>query len=505
MKIKQLSVEEAVARVPDGATLALTGSGGGLMEPDLVLDALGDRYRKTGHPCGLTIVHALGIGNGKGGGLGHFAQPGMVKRVIGGHWSWAPELQRMAKDGEIEAYTLPAGVISTLLREVGAGRPGVITPIGLGTFADPENGGGKCSPTASEDIVERIELDGRPYLRYKPIKIDVGILRGSRADLHGNISTADEPADMDAYAVALAAHNSGGFVIAQVKGIQEEPFVPARQVTVPGVMVDVLVHHPEQHQSYAGEYDPALSGQALPSSRSGCKEGPQGVRRIIAGLAARELRAGMTVNYGFGIPGGISAVSDPQVVSNCWEMVEQGIHNGELLDGALFGAARFPEAIVSSLEQFDFFAGGGLDIAFLGMGEMDAQGNVNVSQLGASVVGPGGFVEITQGARKVVFCGTFEAKGLSVAVKNGALEFISMGEIPKLVKQVRHVTFSGAEAVRRGQEVLYVTERAVFRLTADGVELVAVAKGVDAQRDVIERMEFQPVVGNLEEIVIRGE
>lgn len=504
MKTKQLNVQEAVARIPDGATLALTGSGGGLLEADLVFAALAERFRRTGHPRNLTLVHALGIGDGKGGGLGHFAQPGMVKRIIGGHWSWAPELQRMARDGEIEAYTLPAGVISTLLREVGAGRPGVITPIGLGTFADPENGGGKCGPAARDDIVERIELDGRPYLRYKPIKIDVGIVRGSRADLHGNISTADEPADMDAYAVALAAHNSGGFVIAQVKEIQEAPFVPARQVTIPGVLVNVLVRHPEQRQSYAGEYDPAISGQALPAGHAVRKEGPSGVRRIIASLAARELKAGMTVNYGFGIPGGISAVSDPQVVSNCWEMVEQGIHNGELLDGALFGAARFPQAIVSSLEQFDFFAGGGLDIAFLGMGEMDAQGNVNVSQLGASVVGPGGFVEITQGARKVVFCGTFEAKGLDVAVDKGALVFNAMGEIPKLVEQVRHVTFSGAEAIRREQEVLYVTERAVFRLTGEGIELVAVVKGVDIERDVIERMAFRPLVRDVAEIALEG-
>lgn len=502
MKTKQVGVEEAVAEIPDGATLAITGSGGGLLEADLVFAALAERFERTGHPCGLTLVHALGIGDGKGSGLGHFAKPGMVKRVIGGHWSWAPELQQMATEGKIEAYTLPAGVISTLFREVGAGRPGVITTIGLNTFVDPQNGGGKCSPASNEDIVERIELDGQPYLRYKPIQIDYGIVRGSVSDPRGNISTSAEAADMDAYAVALAAHNSGGRVIAQVKSTQDTQFVPARQVTVPGVMVDAIVVHSGQKQTHAGEYDPAISGQVLPPEQHGEKMRPSGTRKIIAALAARELRPGMTVNYGFGIPGGISSMAERATVDECWEMVEQGIHNGDLFDGPLFGAARYPQAIVGSLEQFDFFSGGGLDIAFLGMGEMDAQGNVNVSKLGAAVVGPGGFVEITQGARKVVFCGTFETKGLRVALNDGALDITSPGKVPKLVKRVRHITFSGLEAVKRGQKVLYVTERAMFQLTKDGVELVEVAEGVDVQRDILDRMEFDPIVNDVREVTI---
>lgn len=488
-----VSADAAVARIKDGATLALAASGGGLQEPDALLEALARRYRDTGHPRDLTLVHALGIGDGKGSGLGHLAAPGMVRRIIGGHWSWAPALQELAYRQQIEAYALPAGVITTLLRECGAGRPGVITRIGLDTFADPIHGGGKCGRPGAEDIVERIELDGEVFLRYRPLHIDVALVRGSVADARGNLSCRDEPADLDVYAAALAAHNNRGMVLAQVRERQSTPIVPARDVTLPGVMIDALVVHREQRQSYLGVYDPALSGQAARDPDvTRVREQPEGLRRIIAARAARELRPGMTVNYGFGIPGGISSLVDPEVLGSCWEMVEQGIHNGELLDGALFGAARYPQAIMSSSDQFDFFSGGGLDIAFLGMGEMDRHGNVNVSWLGDHVVGPGGFVDITQGARCVVFCGAFEARGLKVSQQGGQLRIESPGAVAKLVDQVRHITFSGEQARKRGQQVLYITERAVFRLTDEGIALVEVAQGVDMHTEVLARMAFTP-------------
>ncbi len=489
--------DEAAALVPDGATIATTGSGGGLLEADAIFAALSRRYADTGHPHGLTLIHALGIGDGRGGGLGHFAAPGMVRRIIGGHWSWAPALQEMARADAIEAYSLPAGIISTLLREVGAGRPGVISRIGMGTFVDPHNGGGKCNAAAQEDIVQRIELDGQTYLHYKPLKVDVGLVRGSQIDPRGNLSTVREPADLDAYAVALAAHNSGGVVIAQCQSEITTPFVPARQVAVPGVMIDYVVIHPEQQQSHAGPYDPAMSGEQHATSTVPTADLPTGARGIIARRAARELRPGMAINYGYGIPGGISGVADQAVVSSCWETVEQGIHNGQLLDGPLFGAARFPQAIISSVDQFDFFAGGGLDIAFLGMGELDRHGNVNVSHLGDKLVGPGGFIEITQGAKKVVFCGTFEARGLAVDVQDGRLRITQPGGVPKLVAAAGHVTFSGPQSLKNGQTVMYVTERAVFRLTEQGVELVEVAPGIDIENDIIARMAFRPIISDV--------
>jgi acyl CoA:acetate/3-ketoacid CoA transferase len=501
---KVITGEAAAAVIGDGVTVAITGSGGGLLEADKVFAAIEARFLATGHPRGLTLVHALGIGDAKGRGVGRFAHEGVVRRVIGGHWSWAPEMQALARAEAIEAYTLPAGIISTLFREIGAGRPGVITPIGLGTFADPRHGGGKVNASATEDLVEHVVFDGADYLRYKPFPIDVGIVCGSTSDARGTISAMHEPADLDAYAVALAAHNSGGSVIAQVREISEGRSSSARLATIPGVLVDHVVVHEGQWQSYAGAYDPAMSGES-PSGGASSPDLPDGIRRIIASRAAAELTPGASVNYGYGIPGGIPGLIAGRTDLDLWSTVEQGSHNGEIIDGPLFGATRQPQAIVGSPDQFDFYSGGGLDIAFLGMGEMDAAGNVNVSWLGDSVVGPGGFVDITQNARKVVFCGTFEAKGLRVAVDDGALVIDRAGEVPKLVETVRHVTFSGARARADGQEVLYVTERAVFRLTPEGVALVEAAEGVDIQRDVLDRMQFAPLVGDIARVPVKTE
>ena len=492
MEQKTVAADQAVADIADGACIAVTGSGGGLQEADRVLEAIEQRFLDSGHPRDLTMVHALGVGDAKGRGIGRFAHEGMVRRVIGGHWSWAPKMQALARADLIEAYTLPAGVISTLLREIGAGRPGVITHVGLGTFADPRHGGGKVNARATDDIVEVVAFDGREYLRYKPFSVDVGVVRGSIADPRGNISTRHEAADMDAYAVALAARNSGGQVIAQVRETADHPFIPARDVRIPGVLVDRVVVVPEQHQTYAGAYDPAISGEIARLDGADPVEQPTGLRRIIASRAARELRSGASVNYGYGIPGGISSLVADRTDLDLWTTVEQGGHNGEIIDGALFGATRHAQAIISSVDQFDFYSGGGVDIAFLGMGEMDGDGNVNVSQLGDSVVGPGGFVEITQNAKKVVFCGAFEAKGLRVACDSGRLVIQQAGSVPKLVDRVRHITFSGKQARASGQDVLYVTERAVFQLKDEGVALVEVADGVDVENDVLSRMGFRP-------------
>lgn len=491
---KAVSAADAAAGIADGATVALTGSGGGLLEADHVFEAIEARFLDTGHPRDLTLVHALGVGDAKGRGVGRFAHEGLVRRVIGGHWSWAPAMQALARAEAIEAYTLPAGVISTLFREIGAGRPGVITPIGLGTFADPRHGGGKVNARATEDLVEQVVFDGQEYLRYKPFAVDVGIVCGSTADARGTISASREPADLDIFAVALAAHNSGGRVIAQVREIATAPPTSPRLATIPGVLVDHVVVHAEQWQTYAGAYDPALSGEAVRETELAPAQ-PDGIRRIIANRAAAELTPGACVNYGFGIPGGIAALIAGRADLDLWTTVEQGSHNGEIIDGPLFGVTRHPQALVSATDQFDFYSGGGLDIAFLGMGEMDAAGNVNVSRLGESVVGPGGFVDITQNARKVVFCGAFEAKGLKVSTSGDRLIIDQPGAVPKLVETVRHVTFSGDRARAVGQEVLYVTERAVFRLTPDGVALVEVADGIDLQRDVLDRMQFAPLVG----------
>jgi acyl CoA:acetate/3-ketoacid CoA transferase len=487
----------SIARlVPDGATLALAGSGGGLLEADAVLSALETAFLETGHPRDLTVVHALGIGDGRTTGLNRLAHQGMVRRVIGGHWSWSPSMQALARDNLIEAYSFPAGVISTLLRESGAGRPGVITRIGLGTFADPRVDGGRCNAAATDELVELVSIGGEEYLRYKPLRIDVGIIRGSIADARGTLSLAHEAADLDVYAAALAAHNSGGKVIAQVRERQDRRLVPARLNRIPGVLVDAILVHADQQQSALGAFDPTLSGEVdsqSPAAQSALTL-PTGLRRIIAERALREIGEARSVNFGFGIPGGIPALMKHAKLPIRWGTVEQGIHNGDMLDGVMFGTARNADAIVASVDQFDFYAGGGIDVAFLGMGEMDGEGDVNVSKLGADIIGPGGFIDITQSARKVVFCGAFEARGLVVEAEAGSVRIVSPGTQPKLVGKVRHITFSGRQALKNGQEVLYVTERAVFRLTGAGVELTEIMPGIDMRRDVLERMEFEPLV-----------
>jgi len=494
MKRSCTTAADVASRIADGATVAICGSGT-LLEPDALLAAIEASFLRTGHPRDLTLVHALGIGDGRGSGLERLAHPGLVRKVIGGHWSWSAKMQALARNEQIQAYSLPAGAIMSLMREIGAGRPGLITHIGLGTFADPQVAGGKCNASACEALVERLSIDGQDYLRYKPFKVDVAIVRGSLADPSGNISLCHEAADLDAYALALAAHNSGGKVYAQVRGLSDTAFVPARLVRIPGVLVDEVVVVEDQRQCVAADYDPAISGECLPQSARSEAPMADDIRRIIAARAANEFVPGMSLNFGFGIPGGIpSLLAERGLQDSYWGSIEQGIHNGRMMGGAMFGAAQYPQAIVTSLDQFDFYSGGGVDLAFLGMGEMDGQGNVNVSNLGGTLVGPGGFVDITQGARKVVFCGAFEAKGLDVAKVGDALQIERRGEVPKLVEQVRHITFSGPQAVRAGQEVLYVTERAVFRLLPEGVELIEVARGVDIERDVLQRMAFTPIV-----------
>ena len=491
-----MTAADVARSIPDGATVALTGSGV-FLEADCLFEAIESSFLQSGHPRDLTLVHALGIGDGKGSGLGRFAHEGLVRRVIGGHWSWSPAMQALAADNKIAAYSFPGGVVSTLLRESGAGRPGVITPVGLGTFADPRLDGARCNDAATEALVEVIEIDGREYLRYKPLQIDVALIRASEADPNGNLTLRREPTDLDIYAVALAAHGCNGKVYAQVESLRSERILPSRLARVPGVMVDGVVVAAEARKTYLPGYEPRIVGEpaAADSKAPGATDLPSGIRRIIAERASRELQPGASVNFGFGIPGGIPALVQQNNGPEYWASIEQGIHNGQLLDGPMFGAAWDPEAIVASLDQFDFYSGGGVDIAFLGMGELDALGNVNVSMIGDRLVGPGGFIDITQTADKVVFCGTFEAKGLEVDIgADGALTIHRYGDVAKLVDKVRHVTFSGPQARRNAQQVLYVTERAVFQLGEEGLDLIEVADGIDVQRDVLDRMAFAPRV-----------
>jgi len=493
MRDKTMPAAQAAALIKDGATVAVTGSGGGLVEPDSVFEAIERRFLQGEGAAGLTLVHSLGLGDRNERGTNRFAHDGMVRRVIGGHWTWSPRMQALARDNRLEAYSFPGGVIAHLLREIGAGRPGLITHVGLGTFVDPRFGGGRMNQAAREDLVELLELDGKEFLRYKPFPVDVGIIRGTFADTAGNISLEQEPADLDAYAVALAAHNSGGKVIAQVRELVPAGKLGPRAVAIPGALVDAVVTVPDQMQTYRGSFDPSLVGRGGDYERPASSTDP--LKRIIARRAAQELRPGATLNFGFGASAQVaSLIAERGDSADYWMTIEQGIHGGHMIDDDLFGMAHHPSVIIDSPSQFDFYSGGGLDMAFLGMAEMDAAGNVNVSKLNGNVNGPGGFIDISQNAKTVVFCGTFDAKGSQVRVDAGKVHIQQHGRIRKLVREVAHITFSGQQALRRGQRVLYVTERAAFELTADGVELVEVAPGVDVQRDVLSQMDFAPVV-----------
>ncbi|MET3791255.1 acyl CoA:acetate/3-ketoacid CoA transferase [Aquamicrobium terrae] len=497
MHSKVQSPEAVAAAIKDGAVIAVASSGGGLLEPDDIFAAIEARFLTTGHPRDLTLVHALGFGDRGRRGANRFAHEGMVRRVIGGHWTWSKPMQDLARANKIEAYSLPGGVISLLLRESGAGRPGLITRTGLDTFVDPRRQGGKVNAAASEDIVELIEIGGETFLRYLPLKIDVALLKGTYADTLGNLSLREEPADLDTYAAALAAHNNGGLVAVQVRACVQSGSLTSREVAVPGIFVDHIVVSPQQEQTYRGGYDPALAGLLRTTALPASDEASEGVKRVLALRAAEELREGATVNFGFGASAGVAAIiSERGTQSSYWTTIEQGIHGGAMLIGNLFGMAVNPLAIMAATQQFDFYHGGGLDIAFLGMAECDRHGNVNVSHLGGDFIGPGGFIDITQNARKVVFCGTFDTKGSRLAIRGGGIRVEAPGQVRKFVHDVGAVTFSGQQALERGQEVVYVTERAVFQLGANGVELIEVADGIDIRSDILERMDFAPVVRN---------
>ena len=494
MPVQFINAEEACRLVPDRATVGLIGGGGGLVEASLLHESMERRFLETGKPEGLTCIHALGIGDRESRGMNRFAHEGMVRRVIGGHWVWSPRMQQLARENKIEAYVLPGGVIMQLMREVAAKRPGLITHVGLGTFVDPEKDGGRMNEAAQDPLVERITIDGQQYLRYLPLPVDVALLKGSTADEDGNISLEEEPANLDIYAMAAAAHNSGGKVIFQVRRKVPRGKLSARSVRIPSAIVDVVVVDPDQRQSYEIVYDPSISGEQRDDQLS--LEAPDfSLRLAIARRAKTELREGDVINFGFGIPDQIASMLAAEGTDErYYQTIEHGTYGGKLLTGTLFGYARNPSCMIDAPSQFDFYSGGGLDTAFLGFGQIDQEGNVNVSKLDGVTVGPGGFIDIAQNARKVVFCGTFDAKGAKFETGHGQLSITRPGQIRKFVEKVDQITFSGKQARFQNQQVLYVTERAVFRLQEKELELMEIAPGIDLQKDILDQMDFLPLI-----------
>lgn len=495
MKNKAVSAAEAVAALRDGDALCTSGFVG-IGTPDALLAALERRFLETGGPRDLTLVFAAGQGDGRDRGLNRLGHPSLLKRAIGGHWGLIPKVGRLALDEEIEAYNLPQGVISQLYRDIAAGKPGVLTKVGLETFVDPALEGGKINGRTTENLVERVELAGETWLLYRAFPLDVAFIRATTADPAGNLTMEREALTLDNLAMAMAAKNSGGMVVAQVEWIAEAGSLNPRQVVVPGVLVDcVVVAEPALHpQTYAVAYDPAFSAE-IRRPLDALAPLPLDARKIIARRAAFELPPGGVVNLGIGMPEGVAAVANEEkILRHITLTAEPGVIGGLPQSGLNFGAAVNTDAIVHQNQQFDFYDGGGLDMACLGMAEADAAGNVNVSRFGPKLAGAGGFVNISQNARRLVFAGTFTAGGLEIAVEDGRLRIVSEGRARKVVEAVEQVTFSGAYAARRGQPVLYVTERCVFELQPEGLTLTEVAPGLDLERDILAHMAFRPPV-----------
>ncbi len=495
MPDKCVSAADAAALIKDGDTLTTSGFVG-IGVPDELLSAIGARFLETGHPRDLSLVFAAGQGDGKTRGLNHLGHDGLLNRVIGGHWGLIPKIAELAVSGKIEGWNLPQGCISQLYRDIAAGKPGTLSKVGLETFVDPRNGGGAINDISTQAQVELHTLGGDEVLFYPARPLTVALLRGTTADEVGNITMEREALLIDNLAQAMAVRNSGGVVIVQVERIARARTLPARDVHIPGILVDaVVVAKPENHmQTYATQFKQSYTNRMrAPSGESA----PMALdaRKVIARRCAFELPVNGVVNLGIGMPEGVAAVAAEEgLLEHLTLTAEPGIIGGQPASGLDFGAAINTDAVIPQNSQFDFYDGGGLDLACLGLAQADGDGNVNVSRFGTRLAGAGGFINISQNAQAVVFAGTFTAKGLDVAIEDGALQIRSEGSQTKFIGEVEQITFSGVRASRLGQPVIYVTERCVFELTARGLKLIEIAPGVDLERDILGQMSTRPII-----------
>ncbi|GMQ85752.1 MAG: acyl CoA:acetate/3-ketoacid CoA transferase [Acidimicrobiia bacterium] len=492
--MRLVEVEEAVGLIRDGTTVIVGGSGAGHAVPQRFIDALAEVYRRNGHPRDLTTVRVVGIGDFADRGFSQLAIPGLMRRTIGSNIGNEPRLAEMVADGEIEAYSFPQGVLSQLSREIAAGRPGLITRVGLHTYVDPRQTGGKQG-SATEDLVEVVELAGREWLFFHAFPIDVAVIRGSTIDEEGNLTLDEEAINAEMLPMAMAARNSGGIVIAQAKRCVPAGSLTPRRVHIPGALVDYAYLDPDQTQTYLTDYSPYYAGAERLAAAGDGKPIPLDVRKVIARRSLLEFAPGQVGNLGFGISQDIGAIAREEGIADLLVLtVEQGVFGGVPAGGADGGAGLNYQALIDQPYMFDFYDGGGIDIASLSFAEVDAEGNINVHAFGDRLRGPGGFPNISTGARKVCFVGTLTTGGLEVAIDGGRLRIEHEGKTEKFVDRVNEISFSGRIAAERGQEVRYITERAVFALIDGAVVLIEVAEGIDPEADVIANMGFRPQV-----------
>lgn len=502
--IETLTAEQAAAWINDDDTLLLGGFIGSVV-PEAIERAIGERYRDTQSPKNLSLVFAAGQGDGKSKAVNHLAQPGLVKFAIGGHWGLVPKLQQLATDNLIQGFNLPQGIISHLLRDTAAGKSGTVSKVGLGTFVDPRIEGGKINQSTQQDWVEVIDLCGEEHLFYRKLPITVAILRGTTADYDGNITMEDECLTAESLAAAQAAKNNGGKVIVQVKRLVAKGSLDPHAVKIPGIFVDAVVvcdNIKEHMQTFATEMNPEFVGIKADLGDTVTFATPVVAQQLDAKLlvarrAAMELKSGSILNLGIGAPEYIAQVAQQAGVLEQFTLtVEPGAVGGTPQSGLDFGASRLPQAIIGQDQMFDFYDGGGVDQAFLGLAQCDQLGDINVSRFGSKIAGCGGFINITQNAKQVVFCGTFTAQGLEIEVRNDEVNVVSEGRQKKFISQVEQITFCAKQALINRKPVLYITERAVFKLSQEGLELIEIAPGIDIERDVLEQMAFKPVISS---------
>jgi len=496
MPFQILTAREAADLVSDGDTVVTDGFIGSCFPEELAI-GLEERFIETGTPRDLTLVYCAGQGDAKSRGLNHLGHEGLLRRVIGGHWNLVPRVQQLAVENKVEAYNLPQGVMCHMLRDIAAGRPGTLTHVGLKTFIDPRLGGGKLNDRTKDDLIDLMQINGKDYLFYKTFPIQIALLRGTYADENGNVTMQHEGLTVSMLSAAQAARNSGGKVIVQVEQIVKSGTLDPRLVKIPGIYVDAIVvaSKPEHHmQTFGTQYNPSFTGDInIPLHRVAPMKFDE--RKIICRRAAMEITKGAIVNLGIGLPEGIGTVANEMGISDNFILtVEAGTIGGVPQSGLDFGCSINPEAIIDQANQFDSYHGGGLDLAFLGLAEVDHTGNINVSKFGTRIPGAGGFIDITQNASTVVFCGTMTAKGLVISASDGALQIEQEGSVIKFVERVQQITFSGEYAIERDQRVLYITERAVFGLTPDGLELLEIAPGIDLEKDILSQMAFKPKI-----------
>ncbi|MBP1765103.1 MAG: acyl CoA:acetate/3-ketoacid CoA transferase [Firmicutes bacterium] len=498
---KIVTAEEAVKLIKDGVTIYTPGITLGGFAEEVVM-AIETSFKETGHPRDLTFYYPSGIGNRATRGYAHLAHEGLIKRSVGGHYKGCgPAWTKLVQANKTEAYCFPQGIMTTMPRNIAARRGGILSKVGLGTFVDPRIGsGGKLNPKteACEDLVEVVEMEGQEWLYYKVPKLDIAIIRGSVADENGNLSLYREGYSLEQLSVAQAAKASGGIVIAQVEHIVKAGTLHPKEVTVPGIMIDYVVVAQSENHFQTGQtyFSPVYAGD-IKVPLGAVPPEPLTERKVIARRADMELFPGAVVNNGVGIPEIAGAVCAEEKINHLFTMTTEAGHVGGVPAGAHdFGCCYNSEAIVAMGHQFDFFNGGMIDVAILGLAQVDGTGNMNVSQVNGEPIGIGGFIDIAQNSKKCVFVGTFTTGGLKVKVEDGKLHIVQEGKAKKFVSAVEQITFSGKYAQQVKQEVLYVTERAVFELTPEGVELIEIAPGIDLEKDILQQMDFKPIIKN---------